>query len=490
MRCAMSSRWPRARCGTATPLALALFGCAVGPNFHAPPAPGVPDYIRADQAPPAEELAKSAQQTLPGAQLSAQWWQLFRSPPLQEVLQQGLAGSPTRAAPHATRTQALEEVVVARGALFPRIQVGGTVQHTSGSSSGPQPLNEYTLGPSASYALDVFGGARRGVEQQSALAQQQRYQLAAAYLTLTGSIANEALAIASTRLQLSTTEELIQSDRKNLALTEREYEVGTAARTDVLTADSQLAADLTQLPTLRQQLSQARDALAVLLGQAPAQAQMHDFDVKEFTVPAQIPLSLPSELVRQRPDILAAEAQLHADSAAIGVAVTQEFPTLTLSAAITRSALQAGALFHQFDTLRSAGGTLAAPIFAGGALRAQVRAARAAYLAQLGTHPANVCHALGQVTDDLWALEYDAQRLEVDRHAVDIASEALKLQQASYAVGRTNVLQLIDAERTYAQQRLALVTAQIQQLQDTAGLLVALGGAWWQDAADPASHGT
>ena len=207
-------------------------------------------------------------------------------------------------------------------------------------------------------------------------------------------------------------------------------------------------------------------------------------------MPAQIPLSLPSGLVRQRPDILAAEAQLHADSAAIGVAVAQEFPTLTLSAAITRSALQAGALFHQFDTLRSAGGTLAAPIFAGGALRAQVRAARAAYLAQLDTYQATVVEALGQVTDDLWALEYDAQRLEVDRHAVDIASEALKLQQASYAVGRTNVLQLIDAERTYAQQRLALVTAQIQQLQDTAGLLVALGGAWWQDAADPASHGT
>jgi NodT family efflux transporter outer membrane factor (OMF) lipoprotein len=485
----MSSRWPRALRATGTPLALALFGCAVGPNFHAPPAPGVPDYIRADQAPPAEELAKSAQQTLPGTQLSAQWWQLFRSPPLQQVVQQGLAGSPTLAAADATLAEAREAVAVARGALFPHIQVGGGVQHSSSTSPGPLPLNEYTLGPSASYALDVFGGARRGVEQQSALAQQQRYQLAAAYLTLTGGIVNEALSIASTRLQLSTTEELIQSDRKNLALTEREFEVGTAARSDVLTADSQLAADLTQLPTLRQQLSQARDALAVLLGQAPAQAQLHDFDVKEFTVPAQIPLSLPSELVRQRPDILAAEAQLHADSAAIGVAVAQQFPTLTLSAAITRSALQAGDLFHQFDTLRTAGGTLAAPIFAGGALRAQVRAARDAYQAQRDTYEATVIEALGQVTDDLWALEYDAERLEVDRHAVDIASEALKLQQASYAVGRTNVLQLIDAERTYAQQRLALVTAQIQQLQDSAGLLVALGGAWWQDAADPASHG-
>jgi NodT family efflux transporter outer membrane factor (OMF) lipoprotein len=486
----MSSGWPaRAVSATGVALALALCGCAVGPNFHAPPAPGVPDYIRADQAPPAAELAKSAQQTQPGAQLPGEWWQLFHSAPLQEVVQQGLAGSPTLAAADATLAEAREEVAVARGALFPRIQVGAAVQHTSSTSPGAQPPNEYTLGPSASYALDVFGGARRGVEQQSALAQQQRYQLAAAYLTLTGGIVNEALSIAATRLQLSTTEELIESDRKNLALTEREFEVGTAARTDVLTADSQLASDLTQLPTLRQQLSQARDALAVLLGQAPAQAHLHDFDIKEFTAPAQIPLSLPSLLVRQRPDILSAEAQLHADSAAIGVAVAQEFPTLTLSAAITRSALQAGDLFHQFDTLRSAGGTLAAPIFAGGALRAQARAARDAFRAQLDTYRATVIEALGQVTDDLWALEYDAERLEVDRHAVDIASEALKLQQASYAVGRTNVLQLIDAERTYAQQRLALVTAQIQQLQDSAGLVVALGGAWWQDAADPAAHG-
>jgi NodT family efflux transporter outer membrane factor (OMF) lipoprotein len=473
----------------AVTLAVALPGCAVGPNFHRPPAPGVSGYIRDDQAPPADEVSKAAQHPLVGAQLPAQWWQLFQSPPLQEAVRAALTGSPTLAAASATLAQAQEQVVVARGALYPRVTADAGVQHSTSTGFAPQlSPTEYTLGPSAAYALDVFGGTRRGIEQQGALAEQQRYQLAAAYLTLTGGVVNQALAVASTRLQIATSLELIESDRRNLALTQREFEVGTAARSDVLTADSQLAADLTQLPTLRLQLSQARDALAVLLGQAPSQAHTHDFDITEFAVPADIPLSLPSELVHQRPDILAAQAQLHAASAAIGVAVAQEFPSLTLSASITRSALQAGDLFHQFDTVRTAGGALSAPLFAGGALRAQVRAARDAYRAQNATYQAVVVAALGQVTDDLWALQYDAERLDVDRHAVEIASEALKLQQASYAVGKTNVLQLIDAQRTYAQARLGLASAQVQQLQDTAGLVVALGGGWWKDPQAPAAQ--
>jgi NodT family efflux transporter outer membrane factor (OMF) lipoprotein len=244
---------------------------------------------------------------------------------------------------------------------------------------------------------------------------------------------------------------------------------------------------------LRTQLEQAGDALAVLTGRAPAQWPVHEFDIGEFTLPGELPLTLPAQLVRQRPDILAAEAQLHATSAAIGVALAQEFPSLTLSGSIDRQALTAGALFHQFQTVRQAGGALAAPIFAGGALYAQTQAARDTYQAQAATYQGVVVTALGQVTDDLWALQNDAERLTVDQHSADIAGEALRLQQASYAVGKTNVLQLIDAQRTYAQARLSLATARIQQYQDTAGLLVALGGGWWKDPAaqahPPASAG-
>jgi NodT family efflux transporter outer membrane factor (OMF) lipoprotein len=467
---------------------LTLASCAVGPDFRQPRPPDIDHYLPTTPSQPPSDGAAPAtpppttQQLLPGEELSGEWWQLFHASALQTAVRAALEGSPTLAAANATLAEAQQQIIVARGALFPKVNATGGVTHTK--SSDPSPLvspNQYTLGASATYALDVFGGARRGVEQQVALADLQRYQLAAAYLTLTGSVVNEALTIASTRLQIATTLELIEGDRKNLALTEREYQVGRAARADVLTADSQLATDLTSLPALRTQLEQARDSLAVLTGHAPAQWAVHDFDVSEFTLPKELPLTLPSQLVRQRPDVLASEAQLHATSAAIGVAVAQEFPSLTLSAAVARTAFTAGALFHQFETQSSAGALLAAPIFAGGALRAQAQAARDAYTAQAATYQGVVVSALGQVADDLWALQNDAERMAVDQHAVDIALEALKLQQTSYSVGKSSVLQLIDAERTYAQARLSLAGARVQQYQDTAGLLVALGGGWWKD---------
>ena len=481
MRCA-TSRHPRGRAGGLAALgAVAAAGCAVGPDFQRPAVPPESAYITA-----ADAGTAAARRLQAGAELGAAWWQLFHCTPLEEAVQAALRGSPTLRAANATLAQAQEQVAVARGALLPHVNAAAGAQHAVSGNPVPQAPNTYSLGLSAVYTLDVFGGARRSLEQQGALAEAQRFQLAAAWLTLTGGVVTQALTVASTRLQLSTTQELIASDRRNLELTQREFEVGTAAKSDVLTADSQLAADLTQLPTLEQQLAAARDALAVLTGRAPVQWPGHDFDIGEFVAPTQIPLALPAQLARRRPDVLAAEAQLHAASAAVGVAKADEFPNFELSAAVTRSALQAGGLFHDFDTLRSAGGSLSAPLFAGGALRAQTRAARDAYRAQAATYESVVIEALGQVTDDLWALQHDVERLSVFRHSVDIASQALKLQQDSYKAGKSNILQLIDAQRSYAQARLGLATAQVQQLQDTAGLLVALGGGWW---TDPAAQG-
>jgi len=473
-------------------VALALCGCAVGPDYHSPPSPQAPDYLRVGppEATPAAQTAAQFVQEVKASDLPAQWWQLFQSRTLDAAVTLAIAQNPTLAAATATLDQAREAIAVARAALLPHLSASAAVEHSVSPESPLQAgaQNVYSLGPSASYALDIFGGARRNLEEQQANAEMQRFQLAAAYLTLTGNVVSEALTIASTRLQISTTQDLIDSDRRNLALTEREFEVGTAARTDVLTADSQLAADLTQLPTLQQQLEAARDALNLLLGNTPDAAGLHDFDIAELTVPKQIPVSLPAKLAWQRPDILASEAQLHAASAAVGVAEAQEFPSLTLTASLTRQALTAGALFHQFDTVWSAGAGLTAPIFEGGALRAQTRAARDALRAQAATYRSVVLEGLGQVADNLWALQHDSQRLEVYRHSVDIASESLKLEQASYGVGRTNVLQLIDAERTYAQARLGYVTAQVEQLQDTATLFVALGGGWWQDGVAQPQH--
>src|ERR1700678_799617 len=354
MRCAMSkllrSRTLRWRMiGAAT--AAALASCAVGPNFHQPKAPDTSGYLHptSDTA-PVQAQAQDVQNVSPGTELAGEWWQLFHSAQLDEVVRASIAASPTLIAANATLAQAREEVTVARGAFMPNVSATAGAQR-SGTSAVRAPgtgstANLYSIGLSTSYSPDIFGGTRRAVEQQQALADYQRNQLAAAYLTLTGSVVNEVLIIASTRLQITTTEELIASDRKNLTLTQRGFDVGIVPRSDVLTADTQLAADLTQLPSLHKQLDQAYDALAVLSGRAPSEWQVRPFDIEQFTPPRDIPVSLPARLVRQRPDILAAETQLHAASAAIGVAVAQEFPNISLSASITREGLHAADLFH------------------------------------------------------------------------------------------------------------------------------------------------
>jgi NodT family efflux transporter outer membrane factor (OMF) lipoprotein len=474
-----------------------LESCAVGPDYRQPAPPTNDAYYHPDDgnSSTADQTTRTGQEagaaaataesrTLQvGADLPGEWWQLFKSPTLEATVKLALAGSPTLVQATATLAQAQEQVRAAQGALFPH--VSGSAEATrSGASGVPTALSkdtQYTIGLSASYALDVFGGTRRTVEQQRALAQMQRYQLAAAYLTLTGSVVTNALTIASARLQIATTEQLIADDRKNLALTQREFELGAAARTDVLTAESQLASELTPLPSLRQQLGVARDALTVLLGKAPADWKSPDFDIDEFKLPAQIPVSLPSRLVRQRPDIMASESQLHSATAAVGVAVAQEFPSLTLTAAVSRAALTAGGLFHDFDSQWSGGGGLIAPIFEGGTLRAQARAARDALDAASASYKAVVLEAFGQVADDLRALDNDAARVSVTQHAVDISLESLKLTRMSYTAGKSTVLDLINAERTYGQAKLGQVTALIQQYEDIADLLVALGGGWWQD---------
>ena len=473
--------------------ASALSSCVVGPNFHEPKPPETSAYLHASSdAAPVQPQAQDVQNISQGVELAGEWWQLFHSEQLDEVVRTSIAASPTLVAANATLAQAREEVTVARAAFLPSLSAAAAAQRAStGAVRTPgtgAAANLYSIGLSTSYSPDIFGGTRRAVEQQQALADFQRDQLGAAYLTLTGNVVNEVLTIASTRLQITTTEELIASDRKNFALTQRAFDVGIVPRSDVLTADAQLAADLTQLPSLHKQLDQAYDALAVLAGRAPSEWQVQPFDIEQFTLPRDIPLSLPAQLVRQRPDVLAAEMQLHAASAAIGVAVAQEFPDISLSASISREALRAADLFHQFDTLWSAGGSLSQPLFKGGALRAQVRAARDAFKAEAATYQAVVLEALGQVADDLWALQYDAQILTVDRHSMDVAFQALKLQQQSYSVGTTTALNLIAAERAYAQARLSYANARVQQFTDSASLLTALGGGWWNDKIQAAAR--
>jgi NodT family efflux transporter outer membrane factor (OMF) lipoprotein len=412
---------------------------------------------------------------------------LFKSPSLDQTLRLALSDSPTLSAANSTLAAAREAIIVAQAGFFPRLgATAGAQRSGSGGSGGKNEAStDFSGGLNASYMFDIFGGTRRLVEQQESLADMQRYQLAGAYLTLTGNVVIEALTIASTQLQIATTSDLISEDRKNLALTKREFEVGTATRADVLTAENQLALDQTSLPSLNQQLSAAHHALAILVGRTPGEWSAPDFTMSEFALPADFPVSLPSVLARQRPDILAAEAQLHAASAAIGIAVAQEYPNISLSAAITRESLTAPGLFNNFGTLWNVGGALTQPIFEGGALSAEARAAEDNFAAQQASYREVLLAAFGQVADDLRALEHDSERIAAYRQSVKIAADALALQRKSYAVGTTNVLQLIDAERSYSQARLGSANAEAEQMEDTAKLLVALGGGWWNTSIAP-----
>jgi len=465
--------------------ACALCACAVGPDFTRPAPPETPSYTAEPTPGVMAPGAGEAEQHLALAQeLSAKWWELFRSPALDELVTRALAGSPSLAQARATLAKAQEAVSAARGDFFPQVDLDASGQRSrapsllSGSSSRSK--NLYSVGARVSYVLDVFGGVRRGVEQQAALAEHQRYELAAAWLSLTGEAATQSVTIASLRAQIDAAQEVIAQDRQNVELVRRKLQAGKVARADLLIAQTQLASDRAQLPPLRQQLAVARHAVSALAGQLPAQWAPPDFDLESFELPGELPLSLPSELARQRPDILSAEAQLHAASAAVGVATAALYPSLTLSGSITQEALEVASLFSGAGTAWALAGELAAPLFHGGTLRAERRAAIADYQASLASYQQTVVQAFQQVADALRALAHDAELVGAQQEHLDIARESLSIQRVSYEAGKTDLLRLLDSERSYQEARQGLAQAQGQRLQDTVQLFVALGGGWWQ----------
>ena len=453
-----------------------LAGCAVGPDFTRPEAPSPPGYTAEPMPTQLTPAGGEGEQRLELAQeISAQWWQAFRSPALDEVIELALRDSPNLVVARATLAQAEQAVTAARGALFPQLDAAGGVGrfHTPGRAATTS--TDFSVGPSVSYALDVFGGVRRSVEEQAAFAELQYHELAAAWLTLTGNAVTAAVTIASLRAQIDASVELVQQDRDNLELVQHKFEAGKAARSDVLVAQTQLASDLAQLPPLRQQLDVAQHALSVLAGQLPGEWSPPEFTLDDFTLPGELPLSLPSELVRQRPDILAAESLLHASSAAIGVATAQLFPSFTLSADATRESLLSGGA----GTAWALAAQVATPLFHGGTLYAQRRGTIDAYQASLASYEETVLTGFEQVANTLRALAHDAELIGAQAQLLDTASESLSLQRISYDAGKSDLLLLLAAQRAFQQARLDFARAEGQRLQDSALLFVALGGGWW-----------
>jgi NodT family efflux transporter outer membrane factor (OMF) lipoprotein len=467
------------------PLLGIFCGCTVGPDFLRPAAPADPAYTADGTA----EQGTGDQHFAMGQKIAGDWWTLYRSAPLNAVLEQAIAGNRSLAGAQATLVAAQEALNQAMGGLYPQIDAGAGAlrQHINGAQFGLKKLppqfppysNIFRVGGTVSYAVDMVGGTRRAIEQSGALADAQDFALDAAYLTLTGNAVVEALTIASLRSQLATVEGIIADDQTNLRLVEREVGAGVATQLDIETARSQLASDRTLLPPLRQQVNVARHALAVLAGRAPSHWTPPDFDLDQITLPADLPLSLPSDLVRQRPDILASEAQLHAASAAIGVATAQLYPSLTLTGALTEQAISVDTLFHGAGAVWTIGGNLTAPLFHGGALEAQRRRAEATYDAALAAYEQTVLQAFAQVADVLDALGQDAELLAEQQSALQAAQASLDLTRRAYTLGSVGVLQVLDAQRLVEQARLGYVRARAQRYLDTAQLFLAMGGGWW-----------
>ncbi len=460
-------------------------GCAVGPDFVRPEPPAIGRYTR--DAGPAGTVAADgqAQRFEPGGGLAADWWRLFNSPELDNLVAEAVANNPGLQAAQANLRQSQELLRAGYGVFYP--QVDGSFDAARqkfsparfGGSSASSTFNLFTLQATVSYALDLFGGERRAVEGLGAQADFQRYAALAAHLALTGNVVNAVVARAAYREEIGATEQIIRLQQEQIAIAETQAKAGIVPYSNVLSLQSQLFLTEATLPPLRQKLAQTEHLLAVLAGRAPAEWNPPRVDMADLTLPANLPVSLPSDLVRQRPDILASEAQLHGASAGIGVATAALFPSFTLNGSYGLNSTKTQELFGSNSSFWSAAANVGAPLFHGGTLWYRRKAAIEGYRQALAGYRQTVLGAFAQVADTLRALEHDALTLEAQSRAVAAAGEALRLIQANYGAGISSYTQVLIADGQYQQARIGYLQAQAQRYQDTVALYAALGGGWW-----------
>lgn len=452
--------------------------CTVGPDFKTPEPPDAAGY-----AAPGDTPLPSDQRISLGARMEGDWWAQFHAPALDSLIREALENNQDIAAARARVAQAQEEVNSARATLLPAVTLGATAgrQKYGKALFGPldfviPPFTYYTVGPGVSAPLDLFGGKKRELEERGAYNDYRKHQLSAAYLSLTANIATQALTAAAARAELDVVQDIIANDQRNVDLVQTALDDGLATRTQLLTAQTQLATDKTLLPPLRQEESTARHALAILLGKQPAQWAAPQLTLNDFTLPADIPAAVPAELVHRRPDILAAEAQLHGASAAIGVATANLYPNITLTGALTQQALTPGNLFQGAAAAWSIAANLTAPLYDAGRLRAEQRAAADGYQAALADYRQVILRAFGEVADGMQALSNDDEQFNSQATAARTAAGARDLVRRSFTVGNSGILDVLDAERSTAQAQLGLARAEAQRLIDTVRLYIALGG--------------
>jgi NodT family efflux transporter outer membrane factor (OMF) lipoprotein len=418
------------------------------------------------------------------------WWRALGSARLDAVMDEALAGNQTVAGAVANLEKAQDQVASASGALAPQVTGNAAAEReriniaSFGFTGFPNPtINLFSVGAAVNYDLDLFGGGRRRVETARAVAEAQGHRADAAYLTLTGNVALQAVRVAGVHSQIEAVEAIIADDQRNLDIIHRAQAAGGEAPAASTGGQAQLAADQALLPPLAQQLSQARHALAQLVGKSPSEWAAPDFTVAEFAPPAAIPVSLPSTLVRRRPDILAAEADLHADTARIGVATADLYPDIKLGAAFTQSALTPGNLFSYNATGWNFGPSLTLPIFNGGHLRAEKHAAEAQARASLAQYRQTVLTAFTQVSDVMTALGHDDEAIHAAGAAEDAAQAALNDARKAYSLGGGPLSSVVEAQRQLSRARLQLAQVQAQRLMDIIELYAATAADWRSHAA-------
>jgi len=474
---------------TASLAALLFAGCTVGPDFLRPEAPAVKSYtpepLPAETA-SAEIAGGEAQRLLQGEDIPGEWWTLFHSKPLNNLIEHALKANADLQAAQAALRVAQENVYAGEGAYYPTIGANFTPtrQKTAGSLS-PVPSTNinifslYTAQATVSYVPDVFGGTRRQVESLQAQADAQRFQLEATYLTLTSNVVAAAVQEASLRGQIAATEEIIKIETESLALFRRQLELGQVAGLDVAAQEAALAQVQQTLPPLQKQLAQQRDMLAALSGRFPSEEPAERFELASLQLPQDLPVSLPAKLVEQRPDVRAAEANLQAASAQIGVAIANRLPNITLSANAGYTALQLGQLFNAGNDFWMLAGSVTQPIFQGGTLLHRQRAAEAAFDQAAAQYRSVVLTAFQNVADVLRALQSDADALQAAVAAERSAKVSLDISRRQLELGHISYLSVLTAEQTYEQALLNLAQAQANRYADTAALFQALGGGWW-----------
>ncbi|HET8763940.1 MAG TPA: efflux transporter outer membrane subunit [Rhodanobacter sp.] len=475
-------------------LGIGLSACAVGPIFQRPAPPSADSYVTAHHLPDLQlGEGETAQHLSTGEAVPREWWRMFHSPALDGMVHQALGANPSIEAAQYTLASARQELREANAAYVPQIDAGVSAERQKGPplALGIRPdhalptYDLYAVGATVGFTPDVFGLTARRVEQQRALAENRAYQLAALQLSVTGNVVAQSLRLAAARRRLQLAEDLVANDEQALALVRQRAAAGKVATMDTWSAQARRDEDQAALPLLRHEITTAETALAVLLGQSPAAWTAPELNLDDLVLPAQLPLTLPSELVRQRPDILAAEARLHAASAAVGVADAQMYPQFTLSASVGTAALTTQALGNGSNLVWTLLGGLTAPIFHGGALVARKRAAVDHFHAELALYRDTVLQGLGQVANVLHALGHHAE-LAASRRGAWSSNEALQqLQRQRYASGKVGELAWLDSQRRALRAHSAYEQALVLRYLDSADLMVALGGHWPTPTVQP-----